>query len=518
MGDGMRATVLLASLLAAAACGGARDDARPRDTLVFASSADATTLDPHNTTDTQSDQVILMVYETLIRFDQDMRIVPGLAESWSVGEDGRTWTFRLRRGISFHDGAPFDADAVRANFARVLDPVQEHNRRSLFEAIERVDVVDPATVHIVTKYPFGAFEPTMAHVSAAIVSPRAAARFGKELGRSAEANAGTGPYKVVRWKKDLEIVLERNEAYWGRRGTLRQVIYRPIPEAASRVIALESGDVDVIDRIPPADVRRLEASPAVSVLKRVSNGAQQFRFHCKRPPLDDPRVRRAISLAIDRRAIIDNLVSGIATPSTGPLTPVMRHRADLGEIPCDPDAARRLLKEAGHEHFSIKITTTPRYVMGIELAEAVAAQLREVGIEASIEVLEWGTIRQAWGGLTPDEDTQEIFIMGAGASSGDADWGLRPIFRSAPTNVNNYGFYENAEFDALVEQAMREIDFARRDALYRRAQQIVYLEDPGAVWLFDHYHIVAARKAVRNLTTSPLGTVTFAEAAVGEGS
>jgi peptide/nickel transport system substrate-binding protein len=153
--------------------------------------------------------------------------------------------------------------------------------------------------------------------------------------------------------------------------------------------------------------------------------------------------------------------------------------------------------------------------MGVELAEAVAAQLKQVGIDASIEVLEWGTIRQSWGGLTPEQDTQEIFIMGAGASSGDADWGLRPIFRSSATNDNNYGFYANREFDDLVERAMREVDFAKRDALYRRAQEIVYLEDPGAIWLYDHYHIVATRRQVRNITTSSLGTVTFAAADLG---
>ena len=180
----------------------------------------------------------------------------------------------LKPGIVFHDGTPFDARAVQQNFARVLDPAQGHNRASLFEAIERVDVVDDRTVRIVTKYPFGAFEPTMAHVSAAIVSPATAAQFGKAFGKSAEATAGTGPYRVARWKKDLEVVLERNERYWGAKGKLRQIVYRPIPEAASRVIALESGDVDVIDRVPPADLRRLEQRGDVTVLRRVSNGAQ----------------------------------------------------------------------------------------------------------------------------------------------------------------------------------------------------------------------------------------------------
>ena len=157
------------------ACGGGPDDAPGatghRDRLIFAAAADATTLDPHNTTDTESDQVIMMVYEPLIAFDDTMKIVPRLAERWSGATTASPGRSTCGSGIRFHDGAPFDAEAVRLNFARVLDPVANHKRLSLFSMIDRVEAVDPLTVRIVTKYPFGAFEPTIAHVSSAIVSP-----------------------------------------------------------------------------------------------------------------------------------------------------------------------------------------------------------------------------------------------------------------------------------------------------------------------------------------------------------
>jgi peptide/nickel transport system substrate-binding protein len=433
-----------------------------------------------------------------------MKIVPDLALSWSMAEDDVTWTFELREDVRFHDGSRFDAHAVKANFERVLDPEQGHNRRDLFAPIERVEAVDDFTVKIVTRYPFGAFEPMMAHVSAAIRSP-------------AVDDSGTGPYKLRSWRKDLELVLERNEDYFGEKGKLDTVVYRPIPEAASRVIALESGDVDVITQIPPADLKRLESEPEIRVKKTVSIGAQQFRFHCKRRPFTDPRVRQAVSYAIDRRSILENLMPGMAEPSTGPLTPRIRGRADLGEIPYDPDKAAELLAEAGYpDGFKTKITTTPRYNMGVELAQAIAAQLSQVGIDAEIEVLEWGTITQYWGGLLPEDCPLEIFIMGAGASSADADWGLRPIFSTQERNENNYGYYSNAEFDDVIERAMREIDPASRNALYRRAQEIVYLEDPGALWLYDNYHVVAMRENVASVTTSPLGLVTFERAEIVE--
>lgn len=511
----MGRNLTVGALCLAAALSLSCTEPEPRNSLIFASSADATTLDPHNTTDSQSDQVIWMLFNALIRYDENMEIVPDLAESWSVGDDDVTWTFHLRSGVTFQDGTPFDAHAVKANFDRVLDPDQGHNRRSLFLPIEHVDVVDEHIVNIVTAYPFGAFEPMMAHVSAVIVSPAAAEKFGKDFGYRAETTVGSGPYKVVRWRKDNELIVERNDDYWGEKGKLDQVIYRPIPEAASRIIALESGDVDVVTHVPPADLPRLEDDPNITISKTLSIGARQFRFHCKRKPFDDVRVRQAIAYAIDRRTILENLLPGMVEPSTGPLTPRMRGRADLGEFPYDPDKARELLAEAGYpDGFETTISTTPRYNMGVELAQAVGAQLGEVGIKAKIEVLEWGSLRQYWSGLLPEDCPLEIFIMGAGASSADADWGLRPIFSTQERNENNYGYYSNAEFDDLILRAMREIDTEKREALYHRAQEIVYFEDPGAIWMYDINHVVASRATVHDLTTSPLGLVTFERASI----
>jgi len=515
------ATVVALLALAAAGigCGGggrqSPEATAPRDTLVFSAPADATTLDPHNTTDTESDQVIGMVFEGLLGFDDQMKIVGRLAERWHVEPDGITWTFHLRRGVMFHDGTPFNAEAVRASFARVLDPAQKHKRLSLFVMLDRVEAVDEFTVRFVTKYAFGAFEPTIAHISSTILSPAAIAAHGAAFGTTAASTVGTGPYRVISWKRDQELVLERVEQHWRLTPPTRRIVYRPIPEGAARVLALEAGDVDVISRVPPPELDRLGASPAIAVTKTVSIGAQQFRFNVTKPPLNDRRVRRAISLAIDRRAIVDQLVKGFATPSTSALTPIMRGYAPLGEIARDLEKARQLLAEAGHPNgFPLKIATTPRYPMGVELAEAIAAQLRDVGIVSTIQVHDWATMVQFWAGLPPEKNPQELFIMGAGASTADADWGLRPIFQTAPTNENNYGYFSNAEFDDVITAAMRETDAARRQALYRRAQEIVYLEDPGAIWMYDNYYVIASRRGVSDLSPSALGVVTFERAVV----
>lgn len=482
-----------------------------KTSLTFASSSDVITLDPQDMTDNTSEQVTRMIYNNLVKFDDKLNPVPDLAERWEA--NGTTWTFYLRKNVKFHDGTPFNAEAVKKNFERVLNPENNLKRRPLFNMIKSIDVVSEYVVNIVTNEPFGALPATLAHGSGAILSPTAAAKFGKAFGKSAEAAVGTGPFRPVEWKKDEILVLQRYDDYWGPKPLLEKVVYRPIPEAAARVLALETGEVDVISHIPANDLPRLESNDKVTVHKVVSNGQRQFRFHCKKKPFDNPKVRQAVSYAIDRKAIVDSLLKGTAVPSTGALAPVTWGYVDLGTIPHDPEKAKRLLAEAGYpKGFKTRIATTERYVQGVEVAQAIAAQLKEVGIDASIDVMEWSAIVQLWSGLKPEDNPLEIFIMGAGPSTGDADWGLRPIFRSAPTNENNYGYYSNAEFDELIDRAMKTTDPETRKQLYRRAQEIVYLEDPGAVWVYDTLWIVASQKNVKDISMSPLALVTFEKA------
>lgn len=508
--DPGRLAVLL-SLAAVFACS-PRAQPSVRDTLIFGTSADIMTLDPHETIDNYSDQIILMAFNGLLRFDDRLKITPDLAASWSVGPDQRTWTFILRQGVRFHDGTPFTADAVVRNFARVMNPGEHHKRLALFDAFERVEAVDDFTVRIVTKRPFASFEQTIAHVSASIVNPTTVRQYGLDFGKSAETTSGTGPFRIARWEKGKEVVLERNDDYWDEKPSVTRVVYRQIPEAASRVLALETGEVDVIHVIPPTDMARLERNPDVSIQKVPSVGAQEFLFHARRPFFLDPRVRRAVSMGIDRRALIDHLLPGLAIRTTGPLTVAMRGRANLGEIRYAPAEARRLLAEAGYANrLHFKINTTPRFTLAVELAEAIASQLKLIGVTTEIVVEDSGTFF-AYAGVKPEDNPKDFSIMRTGASSGDADWGLRNFFTTQPTNHNNYAYYSNREFDDLVLKAMWEMDATRRNAMYRRAQEILYLEDPAAVWLFDLYEIIGVRRNVTGVSLSPFGVATFERA------
>jgi peptide/nickel transport system substrate-binding protein len=483
------------------------------DQIVFATSGDVVTLDPQNMTDNTSQNVTGMIYNNLIAFDEELNILPDLAESWSVSEDEKVWTFNLRSGVTFHDGTPFDATSVKKSFDRVLDPQWSLARTQLFDMIKEVRVVDESTVEIETNEPFGAFPATIAHGAAAIVQADYALEIGKD---EYQMNPiGTGPYKFVSWRKDQDLIIERNDDYWGEKGVTPRIVFMPIPEAATRVTALETGAVDAIVNIPDPDLVRLLEDPNFVMDTVTSNGQRQFRFNLTKEPFDNVLVRQAISHAIDRDLIVESLFANTAIPSTGALSPVTWGHHYLGTVPYDPEKAKALLAEAGYpDGFEMTISTTERYTQGREVAEVLAAQLAEIGIKATIDVMEWGTIRAQWGGLTPEEMELEFFIMGAGPSTGDADWGLRPIFLTPVngTNENNYGFYSNAEFDELILEAMRTTDPDTRLELYKRAQEIVYLEDPAALWLYDYFFIVGHKKELKDITMSPLGLVTFEKA------
>lgn len=490
-------------------------ESKMKDKLIFAPNTDAVILDPQHMNDNTSEQVIKMIHNGLLKFNEKSEIVNDLAEGYEVSEDGLEWTFTLKQGVKFHDGTDFNADVVKKSFDRVINKDNALNRYQLYEMIAEVQVVDEFTVKFINNKPFGAFPAILAHTSGGILSSKAIDDFGKEIGKTAETTVGTGPYKIVSWKKDQEIVLERFDGYFGEKGVTKTIVYRPIPEDASRVMALETGEVDVIQQVPANELKRLETVKGIEIIKKSSNGQRVFRFDLTTEPYDDPKVRQAVSYAVDRQAILDYVVPGLGELSTSGLAKATWGYADLGPIPYDPAKSKKLLAEAGFPNgFKTKITTTSRYIQGVQLAEVIAEQLKEVGIEAEIDVKEWSTIVQEWGGLTPEEFNQGIFIMGAGPSTLDADWGLRPNYTTAKTNEQNYGFYSNKEYDEVVMKAMSETDPEKRKALYKRAQEIFYLEDPAGMWLYDQYSIIVTRDTVKGVNVHPLSLTTFEKAYV----
>lgn len=494
-------------------------DSEYKDTLVFAMNTDVQSMDPQIQNDTTSEQVVKMLYNTLLKFEDDGTVVGDLAESWSVSEDKLTWTFNLKQGVKFHNGKELTSADVKATFDRALNAEAGGLRTTeIIKMFTSVEAPDPYTVTITTDGPYGPMESLMCNMSLGIMDADYIEQYGLDLGTSAEGENGTGPFKVVSWERDQEIVVERFDDYFGTPAKLQTVVYTIIPEAASRVIALETGEVDVIDKPTDEDLARLEADTEnFTVLRKPTISQRLFRFGCNDPIISNTKVRQAIVYAIDRQAIIDALFTGSAYPSTAPLAPVTFGYSDLGEIEQDLELAKSLLAEAGYpDGFDTKIVTTERYQNGIELAEIISQQLAEIGINAKIEVWEWSALSASWNGITADEFDQPIFIMGAGPSMRDADGGLRGLYTTSETGLNdrNYGFYSNAEVDALIEQGMQETDQQKRVEIYKEAMEILYREDPVAFWLFDMYGLAITSSKVEGVTLSPISTITFENATV----
>lgn len=494
-------------------------DSEYKDTLVYALNTDVQSLDPQIQNDTTSEQVVKMLYNTLLKFEDDGTVVGDLAESWSVSEDKLTWTFNLKQGVKFHNGKELTSVDVKATFDRALNAEAGGLRTTeIIKMFTAVEAPDPYTVTITTDGPYGPMESLMCNMSLGIMDADYIEQYGLDLGTSVEGENGTGPFKVVSWERDQEIVVERFDDYFGTPAKLQTVVYTVIPEAASRVIALETGEVDVIDKPTNEDLERLEADTEnYTVLRKPTISQRLFRFGCNDPIISNTKVRQAIVYAIDRQAIIDALFTGSAYPSTAPLAPVTFGYSNLGEIEQDLELAKSLLAEAGYpDGFDTKIVTTERYQNGIELAEIISQQLAEIGINAEIEVWEWSALSASWNGITADEFDQPIFIMGAGPSMRDADGGLRGLYTTSETGLNdrNYGFYSNAEVDALIEQGMQETDQQKRVEIYKEAMEILYREDPVAFWLFDMYGLAITSSKVEGVTLSPISTITFENATV----
>lgn len=494
-------------------------DSEYKDTLVYALNTDVQSLDPQIQNDTTSEQVVKMLYNTLLKFEDDGTVVGDLAESWSVSEDKLTWTFNLKQGVKFHNGKELTSADVKATFDRALNAEAGGLRTTeIIKMFTAVEAPDPYTVTITTDAPYGPMESLMCNMSLGIMDADYIEQYGLDLGTSVEGENGTGPFKVVSWERDQEIVVERFDDYFGTPAKLKTVVYTVIPEAASRVIALETGEVDVIDKPTDEDLARLEADTEnFTVLRKPTISQRLFRFGCNDPIISNTKVRQAIVYAIDRQAIIDALFTGSAYPSTAPLAPVTFGYSNLGEIEQDLELAKSLLAEAGYpDGFDTKIVTTERYQNGIELAEIISQQLAEIGINAEIEVWEWSALSASWNGITADEFDQPIFIMGAGPSMRDADGGLRGLYTTSETGLNdrNYGFYSNAEVDALIEQGMQETDQQKRVEIYKEAMEILYREDPVAFWLFDMYGLAITSSKVEGVTLSPISTITFENATV----
>ncbi|WP_071796542.1 ABC transporter substrate-binding protein [Natronohydrobacter thiooxidans] len=501
--------VLTAALLASSALVAPASAQTPPGVLVVGQIAEPQALDPHAVTAVNDFRILMNVYDGLVRYASGtLEVEPALAESWEISEDGTVYTFSLRDGVSFHDGSAFDAEAVVWNFERMLNEDHPYHDTGpfplsfFFSAIATVEAVDDLTVRFTLNEPYAPFLSNLAYPTGLIVSPAAVMEHGGDFGRNP---SGTGPFRFAEWRSNERVVVTRNEDYWDGAAGTEAVIFRPITDANTRVAEMLAGGIDVMVEVPPVAVAQFQGAQHM-VHEQAGPHLWFLILNAKEGPFADKRVRQAANFAINKEALVNDVLEGTATIAAGPTPPAFAwaYNEELEPYPYDPDRARELIAEAGAEGARLTFYVTEGgsgMLDPIPMGTAIQADLAAVGFDVRIETYEWNTFlgrvnpglegkadmaQMAW--MTNDPDTLPFLALRTDA------WPDAGGFNS--------GYYSNPEVDALLEAARVETDPEERARLYREMQVIVQ-EDAPWVFVANWMQNAVTSDAVENFQLEP---------------
>ncbi len=534
----MKIKVWIIFLLMIALLFGTVDLAFASETLVFAISVDVDQLDPGSTSVSKQ---VDNIFEGLVKFKAGTTsIEPCLANSWEISADGKEITFHLRRGVKFHDGTDFNADAVIFSFARQYDPNHPYHQYGkwfmwgyMFSDIKELKKIDDYTVKLILKRPNVSILTSLAHYQVSIVSPANAQKYQEDAFKHP---SGTGPFKFVEWVKDDHITLEANEDYWQERARLDQLIFKVIPDPAARLMALEVGEVQGIEYPNPADFDRIKANkdlvlmsePGMNVgymamntgygyIDANKNGVRDVSNEplVKTPgyfePMTKKKVRQAINMAIDKQSIVDNIYMGSAIKAKNGMPPFMLgYNDDVEDYPYDPARAKELLAEAGYpDGFEVTL-----YVMPIsrpymfdpyKIAEAIQSYLAAVELKVKFYQVDWSSYLQERG-----EGKHQMCLLGWIGDNGDPD-NFMNVYGSNSASIGmskNDAFYINDSVQELLSTALATYDDEKRATYYRKIQEMVH-EDAGWVYLVHSTQNMVFRNTVKGFILNPTSRAFF---------
>ncbi len=447
----------------------------PAKELVVDLASDPVSLDPHAANDGNSLYVMNAMYDTLVQMNTDLEIEPGLAESFEQIDD-TVWEAKIREGVKFHDGSTLDAEVVKANLDRVLDPDIASPLSFLFNMIESVEVKDDYTVHIKTAFPFSALPSHLAHPGGHMISMDLIEKSYEALENGDDPftvvnknPVGTGYFKYDDRVNGEYITLRKYDDYWGEQAKVDTVTFKTVPEDMARNAELNTGAADIIYPVNANDVTQIDQNDGTYVKQSESASMSYVGLNNEKEPFNDVDVRRAISMAIDKDELINGVLDGVPLQAKGPLAPTVNgYSDDVDPIEFDPEAAQQLLKEAGYEDgFKATILTYDRTTS--DVAENLQSQLGTIGIDITIETAEVGAYLELTGNGSFD-----MFVGSWGTVTLDADYGLYPMFHSENAgNSGNRSFFKNERVDTLLENARQSTDESERMAFYAEAQQII---------------------------------------------
>lgn len=458
-------------------------NAQPAQQLVIAQGTDAVTMDPHYTTQMTAMQPFNFIYEKLLNRNDEMELIPELAESWKSVDD-LNWEIQLKKGVKFHNGEDFNAEAVKFTLDRIRVPGSTPASGG-FTTIEEIRIVDPYTVIIKTFRPDPLLPARLAQWGSQMLPPG----YVKEVGAEGLAlkGVGTGPYTLSEWRKDDRIVLEANPDHWGGKPELSTVIFRPIPDEFARVSALLAGEVDLVANIPIDFKEQIDTGSSTYVAE-TSAGATNVFIMGRDEPLQKREVRQALNLAIDREKLSETLFHGLARPiSQGAAPTDFGFNPSVPPYPYDPEKARQLLAEAGYpDGFPLVVQSANGYILGDTLVvEAVVEMLKEVGIDAKLHVLEMARRTEMLGQRT----VTGLLLINPGSTTFDAD-GIVWRLLHPDSVAGDYwqGSKKGSDFFELMETARYTIDQDVRQDLYYKAAEVLY-NDPPWLYLWQEFFL-----------------------------
>ena len=520
----MKSKVCMVLLLTMALMFGTVGIASASGTFVFGASGDAANLDPGNVTDNESMERMDNIFECLVGFKPGTtEIQPWLATSWDISLDGKEIVFHLRKGVKFHDGTDFNADAVVFSFARQYDSNNSYYQygewalwKALLGAIEKVVKIDDYTVKLVLRRKNAAAITSLTMMYAvAIVSPANAEKYKEDAFKHP---CGTGPFKFVEWVKNDHITLEANENYWGGKPKLDKLIFKVIPDPSARLMALEVGEVQGIEYPNPADFERIKANKDLVLMSAAGMNIGYMAINTgygykdanengvrdpdepwvKTPgylePLTKKKVRQAINMAIDKQSIVDNIYMGTAIKAKNGIPPFMLGYNDAVEdYPYDPEKAKVLLAEAGYpDGFDVTLYVMPvsrAYMFDPpKIGEAIQSYLAAVGIKVEFYQADWGTYLQE-----VEAGKHQMCLLGITGDTGDTDDFMSYCYApnsAAIGTASNQAFYNNEEVQDLISKSLQTYDKDERVEYYKKVQEIIHEDAPWVYMAHSNQNLV----------------------------
>jgi peptide/nickel transport system substrate-binding protein len=430
--------------------------------LVVAQGGDISKFDPHFSTSSNDIRVSFNIFDNLVSRHPDGKLYPGLATEFKL-QGQTTWAFKLRSGVRFHNGDPFTSADAKASLERTYDPTVKTMVATVFTTIDRIEAPDATTLIIHTKKPDPLLPARLAFYGGQIVPKKYLESVGNDAFNAKPV--GTGPVLLGSWTKDDRAVLEANPDYWGGKIDVDRVVFRAIPETAPRIAALQKGEVDVITQLPPDHYERVNQAPT-QVTGALYAGLYVLAVNSKRPPLDNPLVKQALSLGIDRALIVKELWRGRGVVPSGPIAKGDNHfDAALPPLAYDPAQARERLKKAGYKNEEIIIETTVGYVANDKpMAEAVVAMWRDIGVNAKAEVIEYSVRAQK----NREKSFKGLFWSDPTSTLGDPDGMMWRLL--GPGGPQDY--WREPRFDELGAAARSSVDEKFRGEAYREMTKI----------------------------------------------